>query len=430
MHADEAVQADRFGSLLERHSIPYDPAEHHGPLLAYATLPEAWIARQWRYADLTEWTIRAAPALAGLALVLMSFALGKTTGALFTAVSPILVYYSRYYIPEMFLVLLSACLLLCVLRYQEAPGLRWALPAGIVAGLMYATKETAVLVFLAVAAACLAARFRFRLVDLGVTALAAIALVAMMLRPATALLTYAARAASGGGHAHPWYYYLQTLTPAGDILWLPAVLFLARRNRMVIFLGGYAAALTVVYSVLPYKTPWCAAGMVHGWILTAAAGLSTLPEPRWRRAALAGALLLVLQAVRYAFPLAADPRNPYAYAHTTRDVYEIRDRLREVGGYGTRIEIVTGENWWPLPWYLRRYPEVRWWSVPPGEGRVGPVILCSPANEDAVARLLYELPPPGERELYVSLFSRAVWLRPGIEVRGYVAASAAPPSAR
>ena len=430
MHADEAIQADRFGTLLEKHSFAYDPAEHHGPLLAYATLPAAWIARQWRYADLTEWTLRAAPALAGLALVLISFVLGKFTGALFAAVSPVLVYYSRYYIPEMFLVLFSACFLLCAMRYQKSPGLRWAVPAGAAAGLMFATKETAVLVFFAVAAACLAARFRFRLIDLGVAALIGTALVALLLRSPAALFVYAARAVSGGGHAHPWYYYFQALTPAGDILWLPALLFLARRNRMATFLGTYAVVLTVLYSALPYKTPWCAAGMVHAWILTAAAGLNALPAPHWRRAAAAGAVLVAVQAVRYAFPLAAEPRNPYAYVHTTRDVYAIRDRLREVAGYTTRIDIVTGENWWPLPWYLRRYSQVRWWSAPPRAGRVGPILLCSPANEDAVARLLYELPPPGERELYVALFSRTVWLRPGVEVRGYVAASATPPSAR
>ena len=63
------MQADRFGTLLEKHSFQYDPSEHHGPALAYATLPAAWIARQWRYADLNEWTLRVTPALAGLALV-------------------------------------------------------------------------------------------------------------------------------------------------------------------------------------------------------------------------------------------------------------------------------------------------------------------------------------------------------------------------
>ena len=68
----------------------------------------------------------------------------------------------------MFLVLLSACLLLCVLAVPGIAGSAMGVPAGVAAGLMYATKETAVLVFLAVAAACLAARFRFRLTDLGV----------------------------------------------------------------------------------------------------------------------------------------------------------------------------------------------------------------------------------------------------------------------
>src|SRR5207244_797388 len=105
-------QADRLGTLLEKHSFQYDPAEYHGPVLTYATLPVAWVAGQRRYADLSEWTIRMAPAIAGIALVLLSFAIARLTGrnagpnagtaaALFTAVSPALVYYSRYYIAEM-----------------------------------------------------------------------------------------------------------------------------------------------------------------------------------------------------------------------------------------------------------------------------------------------------------------------------------------
>jgi uncharacterized protein (TIGR03663 family) len=456
MHADEAIQANRFGTLLEKHSFRYDPAEHHGPALAYATLPLAWMARQWNYADLNEWTIRMAPALAGLALVLVSFVLGKaalgnsagrragTAAALFTAVSPALVYYSRYYIPEMWLVLFSACLILSMLAYQRSPGLRWAVPAGVCAGLMYATKETAGLVFLALAAGCLAARFRFRPLDLAAIALVAMGVAALLLQAQSfeslrSLLIYAERAGSGGRHAHLWYYYLQVLAKAGDLLWLllGVMLFvrLSRVHRALAFLGTYAAVLTVLYSALQYKTPWCAAGFVHAWILVAAVGFASL-ESRWHRAALVAALLVTaataVLAFRDAFPLAADPHNPYAYAHTTRDVIEIRDRIERVArsqpsGFATPIDIFAGENWWPMPWYLRRFSKVRWWSAPPREGRVGPMILTSPLHEPALARLLYEIPPPGERELFVTLFPRTVWLRPGVEVRGYVAASQAPP---
>jgi predicted membrane-bound mannosyltransferase len=86
-----------------------------------------------------------------------------------------------------------------------------------------------------------------------------------------------------------------------------------------------------------------------------------------------------------------------------------------------QIDIFTADNWWPLPWYLREYPNVRWWSGDSAKVVPGPLVLLSPAEEDAVAKALYESRPPGERELYGSLFEDAVWLRPGVEVRGYCA---------
>ena len=48
-----------------------------------------------------------------------------------------------------------------------------------------------------------------------------------------------------------------------------------------------------------------------------------------------------------------------------------------------------------------------------------PVILATPDMEPALIRKLYELPPPGERDLYMSVFDRHVELRPQIELRGY-----------
>jgi predicted membrane-bound mannosyltransferase len=37
MHTDEAVDAIKFGALLEKGSYIYDPAEYHGPTLNYFT---------------------------------------------------------------------------------------------------------------------------------------------------------------------------------------------------------------------------------------------------------------------------------------------------------------------------------------------------------------------------------------------------------
>jgi hypothetical protein len=119
--------------------------------------------------------------------------------------------------------------------------------------------------------------------------------------------------------------------------------------------------------------------------------------------------------------LATDTRNPWVYAHTTRDVFTIRDRLAATPG--TEIDIYSSENLWPLPWYLRSFPHVRWWTKVPLQGKAAPIVLLTPEAEPDVIRKLYETAPPGERELYMNLFDRRVELRPQVEVRGYIAKS-------
>jgi hypothetical protein len=85
------------------------------------------------------------------------------------------------------------------------------------------------------------------------------------------------------------------------------------------------------------------------------------------------------------------------------------------------VQIISRENLWPLPWYLRGFSNVAWWNGVSDQARSAPVILVTPDMEPALVRKLYDLPPPGERELYVSIFERPVELRPQVELRGYAA---------
>ncbi len=456
MHADEAIQADRLGTLLESGVFRYDPSDYHGPGLAYASLPLAWLAGERSYAALTERLIRAVPALFGLALIAVSYVIGVRSGrpagvlaALFTAVSPAMVYYSRYYIPEMLLACFSAAAIWFVIEYSEKPRAGWAVLAGVAAGLMCATKETAVLALAAMAAALLALRRPVRaehlLGALGVAALAAALVFSSLLtNPAgiadwlRAYVTYVGRAVSDVRHAHPWHYYLQVIFAGGDGLFvvtgMAAFPLVVRRDRPALFMAVYSLVLTVLYSAFRYKTPWCATGFLHGWILLAAIGVARLLE-RAHRKAVVGAIAtvtvaLAVQAWRYASPLGSDTRNPLVYAHTTTDVFAIRDRLEDVArrheaGHAVPIQVVTTENFWPLPWYLRKFSNVQWCRGAPQGTPPAPVVLLSPGMEEAVARMIYDSRPAGERELYLNLFKRPVYLRPGVEVRGYAAMSAA-----
>ena len=86
------------------------------------------------------------------------------------------------------------------------------------------------------------------------------------------------------------------------------------------------------YSAIPYKTPWCLLGFLHGMILLAGAGAVVLvrraraPRTRALVAVLlaAAAAQLGWQAHAASFRFAADPRNPYVYAHTGDG--RVRDR--------------------------------------------------------------------------------------------------------
>jgi hypothetical protein len=138
----------------------------------------------------------------------------------------------------------------------------------------------------------------------------------------------------------------------------------------------------------------------------------------------AAAAHLGWQAFRGSFRLASDPRNPYVYAHTGTDVFEVVARLKDLArahpdGSSLHVQVVSPQNLWPLPFYLRGMPRVAWWTGAPDSAPNAPVILLTPDMEPAVARRLYDLPPPGERELYVSIFERPVELRPQVELRGY-----------
>jgi hypothetical protein len=130
------------------------------------------------------------------------------------------------------------------------------------------------------------------------------------------------------------------------------------------------------------------------------------------------------QAFSGSFRFAADPRNPYVYAHTGTDVFEIVGRLKGLArahpdGLAMPIQVISRENLWPLPWYLRGFSNVAWWNGVPRDAPNAPVILVTPDMEEALVEKLYDLPPPGERELYVGIFERPVELRPRVELRGY-----------
>jgi uncharacterized protein (TIGR03663 family) len=470
MHHDEANQAVKFGDLLERGEYRFDPNDHHGPSLYYLTLPAALAAGERTLAGLDETTLRLVPALfgAGLLLLFLLFAGGLSretilAAAALAAVSPAMTYYSRFYIQETLLVFFLAALVGAGLRYARTRSAWWALAAGVSAGMMYATKETSVILFAGLAAALGLALLMDRLGkrrDGVVKEKGAWVWTESRTRPptafhialfliagaGTAVLFYTSffqnpqgladsvraiaasfsRAGHPGFHAHPWYYYLQTLAyaktagnpvVAGGPVWSEAfLLFLAtaggiaafghdtgkdgspRFVRIVLFFTIITAA---VYSLIPYKTPWNILPFYFGLVLLAGNGVGLLLRISGSRLVkililavlVPGFANLAVQAYRADFTAHSDPANPYVYAPTSPDFLKLVATVEKIAAVSPEKKdllikvIAPPDETWPLPWYLRGYGRVGYWTSSEAAGNVddAAVIIASAANVEKVA---------------------------------------------
>lgn len=474
MHHDEANQAVRFGTLLETGEYRYDRHDHHGPTLYYLTLPFAWMRGQRTLVALDERTLRMVPAIFGAGLLLLFLPLSRGLGrpavaaaAALAAVSPVLTYYSRFYIQESLFVFFALAFLIALGRYALRPRLAPAIWSGALAGLAYATKETSLIVLPCAAVACAIAaaaarkegpaggdparvgprtRARHGLAALGAALVPALLLYSGFFRNPRGLLDsvsafsiYLSRGVEPGPHVQPWFSYLQTLawSSSGGLVWTDALVLglalagivhavAARRTAFwPLYICLYSIGTAAVFSAVRYKTPWNVLPFYVGIILMAGVGAAALVAGARHRSArvllvmalVAAGWQLAAQSVRASFGYPADSRNPYAYAHTSTDFVRLAARVHDLAarhpdGRDMLVKVVAGPyEQWPFPWYARDLARVGYWNQAAEAGPLDgvPVILASQENAAAVEAAV------GDR--YVSEF---YGLRPGVLLTLYV----------
>jgi uncharacterized protein (TIGR03663 family) len=489
MHHDEANQAVKFGDLLERGEYRFDPNDHHGPSLYYLTLPVAGVAGERTLAELSETTLRLVPALFGAGLLLLFLLLAgglsreaSLAAASLAAVSPAMTYYSRFYIQETLLVFFLAGLIAAGWKYARTRSGWWALAAGVSAGLMYATKETSVILFASLAAALGLVLLMDRLGkrrdgvaregdawvwrEIRTRPPTAFHVALFLIAGAvTALLFFTSffqnpqgladsvraigasfnRAGHPGFHAHPWTYYFQTLAyskTAGGPVWSEAfLLFLAAAGGIAAFghdagkdgsprFNRFVLCFTVVtaaaYSLVPYKTPWNILPFYLGLVLLAGSGVGLLLRiSRFRlvkililAALVPGFVDLTAQAYRANFTAPSDPANPYVYAQTVPDFLKLVGTVEKIAAAAPEKKdllikvIAPSDETWPLPWYLRRYGRVGYWTSAETAGELGDadVVIASAADTAKIEASLGEGYPSSfyglRPEVVLSLFVR------------------------
>lgn len=454
MHTDEAILATKFVDMCKSGRFDYDPADYHGPGLHYITMLYGSFAG-WKDANqLSGEDLRKVVAVLGvlsvLVVLLLSDALGRlATGLamLMLAVSPLQVFFSRYFIMEVPFELEIAIFMIACWRYAKSENVLWIILAGIALGLQHATKETFVINLAAMFAGWLGSQFlsegftdrnRSLFLSLGrnrhmvrwpwvwvacVAALVSVALYSGFFRhwddvgeSVTTYLNYLRRS-GGAGHEKPFYYYLTVLLYTKDYYtWTEAMVvalavvgmfhsFTGRfqreeeRKAFLVFLSIYSLVSLAAYSIIPYKTPWTIMSVEYALVLLAGVGAQHLfgmfRGNAWKTVCTLGMIGGLYHLCDQAMFSIHDPhrnielpnmKGPYVYSHTTTTALKLVDKLRALADFqkdAFSAQVINVDNGWPLPWYLRDVKRIGYQSTIPDKVDA-PVIVVDASLASAV----------------------------------------------
>ena len=387
LHHDEAVNGWFVDGVFSRGFYSYDPQNYHGPLYFYI------LAAFEKLFGRSVAVLRIPPVLFGSLLSLSPLWFRSKIGnraawiaAAFLAVSPAMVFFSRYSIHE------TAFALLCVLFLHQWLAIRdggWTrsrlIRLALITGLMASVKENFVIfgaalgmaefvVSIMEAKSTLPLTRDFWIKVLGCLLLSMVPVVVLYTgffqdedgvgKFFAAFLRWSETGSNGNGHQKPFWYWLK-LMGAYEWLSLAGLLFmpfwLMRVDRSVRLIGVVGGVLWLFYSIVSYKTPWCILS-IYWFPVIFGAVLADRALRHSRRAwvmagLLAGGCLSVYQAYDVSWARPDQDGHPYIYGQTYAGflgpVNSILERVRANPGLkeSMRIEIVS-EFTWPLPYLL------------------------------------------------------------------------------
>src|SRR6478672_5954998 len=306
-HFDEGINGWFVDQMVKNGFYKYDPTNYHGPLHFYILFVcQTLLGRNI-------WALRLPVVLASIFSIHLTMKFEPFVGrnvsrlaALAMAISPGFVFYGRYSIHEVWLLIFSMLFILGLLGLWRRGTVDYLWCAGIGLTGMILTKETYIIhvgcAVIAVFVTWLShqitpipdskpARQTWTIFDLLILSVTGIALIVFFYSgtflnwPGVAGLwkTYEAwfkTGTQGAGHEKVWYYWFQLILryeqPVGlGLLLCVACQFL--RHVGLRYLAIYGVGTLIAYSIVKYKTPWCIISIVWPFLFIFGALPTLLP---------------------------------------------------------------------------------------------------------------------------------------------------------
>jgi uncharacterized protein (TIGR03663 family) len=202
-----------------------------------------------------------------------------------------------------------------------------------------------------------------------------------------ALIPWLKTGVGGSGHDKPFSYWLDLMgryewaALAGIVGAAAGVFSHSWKMRAVSF---FALVNSLVYSLIPYKTPWCIMDILWPFVLVSGYWFERAVIALHRKSVPAFLLILCVAAIivghsavvgyRLNYVNYTGPHEPYVYVQTKNDVTMIqeliRTKTRERPDFQNLKVQVNVKDPWPLPWLFSRLPRAEFGNqnLPPVPG--------------------------------------------------------------
>jgi len=398
-HFDEGINGWFVDQMTKNGFYRYDPTNYHGPLHFYVLfLSQTLFGRNL-------WALRMPVVLVSICSIWLTLKFEPVVGrrvsrlaALAMAVSPGFVFYGRYSIHEVWMLLFSMLFILGLLGLWKIGSANYLWCAGMGFFGMILTKETYIIHVGCAAIALLVAWVSHKItratdaaparqtwthVDFTLVVFAGMA--ALIFFYSGTFLNWNGlkglyetfdawfkTGSNGNGHEKPWDYWLRLIgryeTPValGVIACLACQFF---RRISVRYIAIYGVGTAAAYSIVHYKTPWCIISIAWPFLFVFGAGIVLLEE-KFRRAGyvLAAALLAVslFLCVRLNYFRCTTDTEPYVYVQTYNDINRLTDPLLKLARRNPVNYQLIGHmirtSAYPFPWILGDFPRIGYYE--------------------------------------------------------------------